>query len=474
MVIHKKTDPAEIAPYLKDASNFSGGQADAVWIPETREELISILKDNDRPITIAGAGTGLTASRIPLSGIIISMERFNFLGATVDGTVAAGPAVNLHDLRSHLQGSGWFYPPNPTESWASLGGTLATNASGSRSFKFGSTRDYVLEADIVLADGRATRVVRGQKIDRPLSFEDGSQCHFPKINYRSPQCKNAAGYYIQPNMDWLDLFIGSDGTLCIFSQIKLRLIAEPEEFLSGILFMESEDACWELVAGLRSSDSNLIAPCSLEYFDAFSLTRLKEKFSGVPPHAQAALFFEQDITFKKDYEACLEAWVPYLESRKVLLEDSWFAQTGKDLEKFHDFRHQIPLLLNEENSRLGRVKMGTDMAVSDEHFLAMMNFYRKELTRSGLAYVMFGHIGDNHLHINLLPEQEQTELASKTHQILLDQILGWGGTVSAEHGIGKLKKEYYLQMVGPEAIQELRVVKNVLDPGGKLGGGNLL
>jgi len=474
MVIHRKTDPAEIAPYLKDASNFSGGQADEVWVPETREELVSILKDNDRLITIAGAGTGLTASRIPLSGIIISMERFNFQSMVQDGTVEAGPAVNLHDLRSHLQGSGWFYPPNPTESWASLGGTLATNASGSRSFKFGPTRDYVLEADIVLADGRAARVGRGQKIDRPLSFDDGSECHFPTIDYRSPQCKNAAGYFIQPGMDWLDLFIGSDGTLCIFTQMKLRLIPEPEEFLSGILFMKSEDACWDLVIGLRSSDSNFISPCSLEYFDAFSLTRLKEKFSGVPPHAQAALFFEQDIALKKDYEPCLEAWYTYLESRQVLLENSWFAQTGKDLEKFHDFRHQIPLLLNEENSRLGRVKMGTDMAVSDEHFLDMMNFYRKELTQSGLAYVMFGHIGDNHLHINLLPEQEQTELASKTHRILLDQILKWGGTVSAEHGIGKLKKDYYLQMVGPEAIQELRVVKNALDPGGKLGCGNLL
>lgn len=177
---------------------------------------------------------------------------------------------------------------------------------------------------------------------------------------------------------------------------------------------------------------------------------------------------------KKDYEVCLEAWYTYLESRQVLLEDSWFAQTGKDLEKFHDFRHQIPLLLNEENSRLGRVKMGTDMAVSDEHFLDMMNFYRKVLTQSGMAYVMFGHIGDNHLHINLLPVQGQTDLASKTHRILLDQILKWGGTVSAEHGIGKLKKDYYLQMVGPQAIQELRVIKKALDPGGKLGSGNLL
>ncbi len=474
MVIHKKTNPSEIAPYLTDASNFSGGEADAVWIPETRDELISILKGNDQPITIAGAGTGLTASRIPLSGAIISMERFNFMGEILNGTVEVGPAISLQNLRSHLQGSSWFYPPNPTESLASLGGTLATNASGARSFKFGPTRDYVMEVDIVLADGRATRVVRGQKIGSPLKFGDGSQCCFPNIKYRSPQCKNAAGYFIQPGMDWLDLFIGSDGTLCIFTQVKLRLIPAPEAFLSGILFMENEDACWNLVSSLKASDSNHISPCSLEYFDIFSLNRLKEKFSGIPAHSRAALFFEQDIPLKNNYEAYLESWVTYLESCQVMLEDSWFAQTEKDLEKFHDFRHQIPLLLNEENSRLGRVKMGTDMAVDDEHFIEMMNFYRKELTQSGLDYVMFGHIGDNHLHINLLPNQDQIELASKTHQILLEQILKFGGTVSAEHGIGKLKKEYYKQMVGPEAIQELMKVKKILDPKEKLGRGNLL
>lgn len=474
MVIHKKTSPAEIAPYLTDASNFSGGEADAVWIPETRDELISILKDNDQPITIAGAGTGLTASRIPLSGAIISMERFNFKGEIINGTVEVGPAISLHGLRSHLQGSSWFYPPNPTESLASLGGTLATNASGSRSFKFGPTRDYVLEADIVLADGRATRVARGQKIDSPLKFDDGSRCCFPNIKYRSPQCKNAAGYYIQPGMDWLDLFIGSDGTLCIFTQVKLRLMPAPETFLSGILFMENEDACWNLVSSLKASDSNYISPCSLEYFDGFSLARLKKKFNGIPPQSRAALFFEQDIPLKNDYEACLESWVTFLESRQIMLEDSWFAQNEKDLKKFHDFRHQIPLLLNEENSRLGRVKLGTDMAVSDEYFLDMMNFYRKELSRSGLDYVMFGHIGDNHLHINLLADQNQAELAFKTHRILLDQILKYGGTVSAEHGIGKLKKDYYKQMVGADAIQELKMIKKMLDPEEKLGRGNLL
>ncbi len=130
-------------------------------------------------------------------------------------------------------------------------------------------------------------------------------------------------------------------------------------------------------------------------------------------------------------------------------------------------------MINEENSRLGRVKMGTDMAVGDEHFKKMMEFYRDELTGSGLDFVMFGHIGDNHLHINLLPDVKQMSLAQKTYATLVDQIFKWGGTISAEHGVGKLKKEYYHKMIGDQALGELREIKKSLDPQGRLGVGNL-
>jgi len=469
----KKTDPEAIAPYLKDASNFSEGKASEVVVPETREELVAYLKQNKNPITVAGAGTGLTASRISLSGVIVSMERFKTLGSVKDGTIRVGPAVTLQDLKNHLKGSGWFYPPNPTEWLASIGGTLATNASGARSYKYGTTRQFVLEADIALSDGRTASVLRGATIDQPLRLDDGSVIEFPSVNFKSPKCKNAAGYFVRPGMDWLDLFIGSDGTLCVFTECTLKLVKAPADFLSGVLFMDQEEACWELLEKIKKTRSSKIAPCSLEYFDRRSLLRLKQKFSNIPAKAQAALFFEQDVASQQEYDLCLETWYEFLENEKVLLEDSWFAQDPKDIEKFHDFRHQLPLLINEENSRMGRVKMGTDMAVGNEHFRQMMQFYHDELTRSGLDFVMFGHIGDNHLHINLLPDAKQMPLARETYATLVSQILKWGGTISAEHGVGKLKKEYYHQMIGDQALEELRKIKKSLDPQGRLGLGNL-
>jgi len=469
----RKTDPETIAPYLKDASNFSGGRAQEVVIPENREELAEFLKANDEPITVAGAGTGLTASRIPLDGIVISLERFRRLGPVTAGSIAVGPAVTLQNLNDFLAGSGWFYPPNPTEWLASVGGTLATNASGSRSYKFGATRAFVLEAEVVLGDGRSVVLRRGQTVNHPLVMCDGSRIEFPAVRYLSPDCKNAAGYFVRPGMDWLDLFIGSEGTLGVFTGCRLQLLPAPAEFLSGVLFMEEEESCWHLLKHIRESSQEFISPCSLEYFDSRSLQRLRSKFSGIPESAQAALFFEQDVARKEDYDRTLEAWYDFLEGETVLLDNSWFAQSLKDVERFHEFRHALPLMINEENSRLGRVKMGTDLAAGNDHFLDMMQMYRDQLTTTDIDYAMFGHIGDNHLHINLLPKPDQVDHARQVYAKLVDQVLKWGGTVSAEHGIGKLKKEYFSRMVGAEGLEELKKIKKALDPLNRLGRSNL-
>ncbi|MCA9483401.1 MAG: FAD-binding oxidoreductase [Nitrospina sp.] len=469
-----KNEHSAVSPYLKDASNFPGSSADAVVIPETTEELVAFLKDNDQPVTLSGARTGLTASGIPLSGLVVSLEKFRQLeGPDAQGKLRCGPAVRLREIQEHLKGSGWFYPPNPTEALASVGGTVATNASGSRSYKWGATRNYIEELEIVLVDGRRATVRRGQSTRDPLVFDDGSRIVFPEIGYTSPDCKNAAGFFVRPGMDWLDLFVGSDGTLCLFTRIQLKLLPDPADFLSGILFFKTEEACWDLVEALRSSDEEHIRPCALEYFDRYSLSRLKTEFPTLPSFAQAALFFEQDVPDEDAFDAFLESWYEFLESREVDLDASWFSQSPADLEKFHEFRHRVPLIINEENSRNNRMKMGTDMAVPDSRFQDMMRYYRATLEEAGMPYVVFGHIGDNHLHINLMPPANQRERALAVYDRLVTWILQNGGTVSAEHGIGKIKKDYYRRMVGAETLDQLIQIKRCFDPRGLLGQGNL-
>ena len=145
-----------------------------------------------------------------------------------------------------------------------------------------------------------------------------------------------------------------------------------------------------------------------------------------------------------------------------------------DIQAFHEFRHQIPILVNEMNSRAGREKMGTDMAVPDKYFEEMMRFYEETLFGRGLSYVVFGHLGDNHLHINLLPDSSQQKLAESLYDELARKIISWDGTVSAEHGIGKKKKKYFYEMVGKDIIEDLKKIKNALDPQARLGRGNIL
>ena len=467
----RKTSKETIAPYLRDASSYSGGNADEVLIPESVEELIIALKNESRPVTLSGAGTGLTASRIPLEGIIISLEKFKEIEAVENGEIWVGPAVALSDLQEHLKKTAWFYPPNPTETNASIGGTLATNASGSRSYKFGVTRDFVNAVDFALADGRRVLVKRGHKISDPLRLDVGSEINFPSIAYSSPNCKNTAGYYVQPDMDWLDLLIGSDGTLGVFVKICLKLLAKPDVFLSGVLFFEKEKFCWDIIPEIRTE--SLVSPCSLEYFDRFSLEMLREKYPHIPSQANAALFFEEVVAEREHYDATLEKWFIFLENKNILLDESWFAQNEKDIETFHKFRHQIPSLINERNSRAKREKVGTDMAVSDPYFLDMMEYYENVLAGQGIPYVIFGHIGDNHLHINLLPDSTQLKLASTLYDQIASKIIAWNGTVSAEHGIGKKKRKYFYEMVSKENINDLEKIKKTFDSQGKLGRGNI-
>ena len=467
----RKNRKESIAPYLKDASNYSGGAANEVLIPENLVEIAEFLKNDSRPVTIAGAGTGLNASRIPSEGVIISLERFDEIETVENGEVWVGPAVTLTELQKYLKNSGWFYPPNPTETNASIGGTLATNASGSRSYKYGVTRDFIQAVECILADGRKVLLKRGHKISEPLCMDDGSKIIFPEIVYTSPNCKNTAGYFVQPEMDWLDLFIGSDGTLGIFVRICLKLICEPSAFLSGILFFKNEKSCWELTSQIKSKSP--VSPCSLEYFDRFSLELLREKFPNISLKAEAALFFEEDVSAHENYDKKFDNWINFLTGKNILLDDSWFSQNEKDNATFHDFRHEIPIIINEKNSRAGREKVGTDMAVSDKYFMEMMNFYEKILSNTTIPYVIFGHLGDNHVHVNLLPQPSQKELADSLYGEIARKIISWNGTVAAEHGVGKIKKKYFHEMVGKKSIEELKGIKNIFDPETRLGRGNI-
>src|SRR3982750_4257530 len=190
--------------YLEDASGLKGGHAERVFVPESDSEISTILRDasaSATPVTIAGAGTGVTGARVPFGGWVISLEKFTRLEIQ-PGSAIVGAGVLLRDLHAAAARSGQFYPPDPTETGSSLGGNIACNASGSRSFRFGPTGRWVKPLRVILADGRILDLRRGE----PIDFDPGV-IPLPRVT------KNTAGYLLRPGMDFIDLFTGSEGTL---------------------------------------------------------------------------------------------------------------------------------------------------------------------------------------------------------------------------------------------------------------------
>ena len=433
--------------YLEDASGFAGF-ADRVFVPGGEAELLEILAEASRdrvPVTISGAGTGVTGGRVAQGGWVISTEKFLRLEIR-DGCATAGAGVSLEALQAAAGRTHQFYAPDPTEWTASVGGTIATNASGSRSFRYGSTRKHILGLRVVLMDGRVLDVKRGDKVDFDV----------PKIPLPETT-KNTAGYLLTPGMDWIDLFAGSEGTLGIVVEAELRLLPKPADVLAGVVFLPDDDAALESVERWRGLDGLRM----IEYFDRNSLEFLRARFSETPADAGAALLIEQE-------NGDIDYWADNAP------EDSWFAASDQDRERFRRFRHALPELVNDTMRRRGFIKMNTDFAVPIARNREMLGYYHAGLRAAGIDYVLFGHIGDAHLHVNVLPKSQAEVDAGK--ELLLDfarQAVRLGGTVSAEHGLGKRKADLLGLQYSAEQIESMKAVKRRMDPEWLLNRGNL-
>ncbi len=489
-----KTQLDELQNYLMDASNMQGGFADKLFIPETKEEIAEILKEaNEKKIsiTISGARTGTVGGAIPFGGYVISLEKFNRIKEIGEDFIVVQSGVSLTEVQKAVEAKGLFYPPDPTEWSCQIGGTVATNASGARSFKYGATRKFVERLEIVLPTGDLLNLKRGEVFAKDgfieIETENGNNIEVKLPTYLQPETrKNTSGYFTSENLDAIDLFIGSEGTLGIITEIELKLLLKPKGFLSGIVFFKSEKDLLNLVNEAReisfetrsnkdqkSKIKDQIDATHLEYFDDKALKFISEKFPETPENMAGAIFFEQE-TSEENEDELFEKWNELLEKHHAEIEQSWFAINEQDLEKMREFRHALPVSVNEKVVRNKQRKIGTDMAVPDDNFESFLKFYKQKLNESGLEYVIFGHIGDNHLHANILPKNaEEATKAKHLYGRFIAQSIMFGGTISAEHGIGKLKKHYLYVMYGERYLNEMAELKKAFDPNGILGRGNM-
>lgn len=472
------------------------GYAARVVFPESAQDVAEALCEASRermPVTVAGAGTGVVGGRVPFGGAVLATDRLNQIreihkeGSV--GRAVAEAGVVLAEFQSAVEARGLLYPPDPTERSCYLGATVATNASGARTFRYGPTRNYITGLRIALTTGDVLKISRGEihadargHLIIPLAGGRRIEARLP--SYSMPQTrKHASGYYVTPGMDAIDLFIGSEGTLGVITEIETRLLMKPENVLSGVAFFKAEDDLLAFVRDARTlslrtrgdeSRSSGIDARALEYFDDESLRFLRDKYSQVPEQAVGgAIFFEQETTRTTEDEL-MSGWLQLLERHHALLDDSWFATEDRDRARLSEFRHQLPVLVNEWLARHGQRKVSTDMAVPDEEFARMLSFYKETLRASSLQYVIFGHIGDNHVHVNIMPRDgAEASAAREIYLQFVKRAVSAGGTISAEHGIGKLKRDYLRLLYTEENLREMAALKRAFDPACILGRGNI-
>ncbi|MCF7818365.1 MAG: FAD-binding oxidoreductase [Kiritimatiellales bacterium] len=471
----------EYADFLHDESRREG-RAEKIAFPASTEEVRAALRiaaSNQWPVTVQGGRTGITGGSVPDGGLILNLSRMNAIGEIQGDRLAVQPGATLSAIRTVVDGvvdPVLFFPSDLTETTASIGGMVACNASGARSFRYGPVRNWIQALDVVLVSGETIRLERGVHKADGLNFKLGTiEGQLPVLGTPGG-VKSAAGYFVKPDMDLVDLFIGAEGTLGIVTEITLRLLPRPAEMSGLTAFFASESDALQFVRFLRGAGSPT-PPTAIEFFDFQSLELLRRMKSENPAFAELPELkptFHTAIYFEYDGE------VPDAVVAKAgEAIDCWFAVGEREIEILKHFRHAIPesvnMLIGERKRTIPELtKLRTDMSVPDDQLENVMRMYHDGLTTAGLEHVIFGHIGNNHVHVNILPRSlAEYEQGKALYLDWAKQVVAMGGSVSAEHGIGKIKTDFLKLMYGDVGIQEMQALKNLFDPHGLLNRGNL-
>ena len=458
MIIKKDKD--QILGYLEDASNLEGGNADILYIPETEDEVKDAVYEcasKKIPLTVSAGGTGTVGSRIARDGAILSVERLNKI-ISIDKKnkrAVLQPGVIVDDFLEALAKQNLFYPPFPTERTAFIGGNIATNASGEYSYYFGPTRSYIKMIRVLLSTGKFLDIKRGEIFADKDGIIRMDELSVKIPSYISPQVKNAAGYFSKPQMDLIDLFIGSEGTLGVITKAEIEIIDDLQSRFIMVIFLPDEQRLFELISEIKNNPD--LKPVSLEYFDKNSLDFLRNDFQSIPSNSTAAVYIEEE-----EGANTLDAWLNLLDKYEVI--DTWISQDKKRYQELIDFRHKLPEKVRDYFKKIKSHKIALDIAVPDESFEKLFYFYKHTLDNENIQFVLYGHIGENHLHLNLFPKNEKEKaIVNDICNKAVRKAVKMGGTVSAEHGIGKIKHKYLEVMYGREGILEMARVKKILD-----------
>lgn len=439
------TDAEIIAGYLTDASGLRGS-ASVLYRPTSTEEVAEIVRhcyDTATPITVSAARTATTGAPVPHGGAILNMEQMTDVAMVEETHAIAMVGIKLGQLHTLLEPHGLLFPPDPTSrDDATLGGAISANASGARSYKYGATRPWIEALEVVWSDGRV------EWVDRTTPWPTS----WPRITWNAPKGKNAAGY--ASNSSLLETLVGSEGTLAVFTRAKIRLIPRPKFTFSLVVPCENAQTALSLLPKLRGKSP--FPPSAIEYLDLRSADVACR--AGLPaPKGQHLVLLEISHETREPpiawWSGALDQWMPDVTITAAI--------TDREREVLRQARHAVPAKFNEIAKTNGYKKLATDFAVPDDALEPMMAAYAKAPVESFL----FGHFGQNHLHLNLLPRTTAEHAAATEYLSRLTGIaIDLGGTISAEHGVGKIKREAFLRMAGGDGVDNHRALKRAVDP----------
>lgn len=425
---------------------------DAVARPASADEVRDVLRRatlERMPVTAAGSQTSTTGASISDGGILLSMRAMDRIidVDVVNRRAVVEPGVLLGDLNRALAPNGLHFAPDPTsEEDVTIGGAIACNASGARSLLYGATRPHVIGLQVALASGGVADV------------------------RRSGLEKNTVGYALAHEpVDW---FVGSEGTLGVIMRAELALLPLPERVTGLALPCPDEATALRLVLAIR--DAGNLAPRCIEYFDAMSVEIARAQ-AGAPWRAGGMVYVE-DVS--NDEEA-LDRWLAVAESVGAIASDVGVFEGETALRDARRFRHAVPATMNERGTArrsFGGRKVSTDWAVPYRRLGEAIAEARRLVRDAGLEQpAIYGHAGNGHPHENFIARDTgELETIERVVEYTLRYVLSLGGTVSAEHGIGKIKRRWLSLQASAMQIGVMRAVKRELDPLGLLAPGNVL
>lgn len=432
----------DLVSYSYDASDHKHRPEAGVW-PTSSEEVsrILILANEHRfPVTPRGAGTGLAGAAVPASGgLVLDMCRMNkILDIRIaDRLTVLQPGVVYADLEKALAPHGFFFPPDPASSTVcTLGGNVATNAGGIRGAKYGVTRDYVMGLEVVLPDGRIMRI--------------GSRC-----------MKSASGY------DLTRLFVGSEGTLGVITEIILKINPKPTAFKTVLASFASLKDAGQAITDIMHSG---IVPSVLEVLDENSIKVLREHGNMNLPEVMAMILVETDGYTEAETSYQMGKLIEVF--RKNSVTDIQVADTADEAEELWKARKSV----GSTAGQLRANSVSEDVTVPMSKVPDLLTGISIIVRKYDLPFVIFGHAGDGNLHPRIMYDRSDPDNVTRLSKAV-DEIFkltcNLGGTLTGEHGIGLSKAPYMTLEHDPVAIDVMRSIKILFDPNNILNPGKM-